>query len=112
MTDDAHIQELNRAYRGVDAPTNVLSFSMLEGEFPEMGGNLLGDLIVSVETAQREADAAGITLEQRISQLLVHGMLHLVGYDHDAGEAEASKMIEKSISLLRRIEPDAALDYF
>ena len=77
-----------------------------------MGGDLLGDLVISVETAQKEADEAGISLEQRLSQLLVHGMLHLVGYDHETGEADETDMIEKSLELLRQIEPDAALDYF
>jgi probable rRNA maturation factor len=112
LTDDGHIRELNHAYRGIDAATNVLSFSMLEGEFPEMGANLLGDLVISVETAQKEADEAGISLEQRLSQLLIHGMLHLVGYDHETGESEESRMINKSLELLRQIEPDADLDYF
>ncbi len=112
ITADTHIQELNSSYRNVDAPTNILSFSMLEGEFLEMGGNLLGDLVISASTAHREAEDAGISIEERLSQLLVHGILHLVGYDHESGESDEKEMIEKSLELLTLIEPDSKLDYF
>lgn len=85
---------------------------MLEGDFPEMGANLLGDLVISVPTAQQEAQNAGISLNERLSQLLVHGILHLLGYDHESGEDDEKKMIKKSLELLQQIEPDSTLDYF
>ncbi|MBF0200770.1 MAG: rRNA maturation RNase YbeY [Desulfamplus sp.] len=112
ITDDAGIQELNSSYRGIDAPTNVLSFPMLGGEFPDMGGKVLGDIVVSASTALQEALEAGISIEERISQLLVHGILHLVGYDHESGYEDEEAMIQKSLELLRLIEPDNTLDYF
>ena len=110
--DDAGIRELNSTFRGKDKPTNVLSFSMQEGEFGDITPDLLGDVVISVETAQREAQEAGITLEERMSQLLVHGILHLVGYDHEQGDDEAQEMEARSLELLRQIEKNPDLDVF
>ena len=112
ITDDREVHELNQTYRGVDRPTNVLSFPMQEGEFSQITPGLLGDVVISVETAEREAQSAGVTLDQRMSQLLVHGILHLVGFDHERGEDEAREMEEKSLALLKHIEPHIDLDYF
>lgn len=117
ITNNAHIRELNHLYRGVDAPTNVLSFSMLEGEFGYIG-NLLGDLVISAERAQDEAKESNITTDERISQLLVHGILHLIGYDHDEPDNEEScsqdyiEMEKKSLELLNIIEPNKELSFF
>ncbi|MGE5580620.1 MAG: rRNA maturation RNase YbeY [Bacillota bacterium] len=94
FTNDEFIAELNQQYRGVEGPTDVLSFALNEGEeedlvqvpgIPEM----LGDVIVSLETAARQAEANGKALEDEIALLLVHGALHLLGYDHDTPEKEA-----------------------
>ena len=112
IMDDEGIQELNTTYRGMDKPTNVLSFSMQEGEFSQITPGLLGDVIISIETAIREADEAGITLEERISQLLIHGILHLAGLDHEQGEDKAREMEAKSLEILRQIEPNADLTAF
>ena len=112
IMNDAGIRELNSTYRGKDSATNVLSFSMQEGEFGDITPDLLGDVVISVETAQREADEAGITLAERMSQLLVHGILHLVGFDHERGESEAGAMEAKSLELLRQIEQNTQLDAF
>ncbi len=112
IMDDAGIQELNSTYRGMDKPTNVLSFSMQEGEFSQITPGLLGDVIISVETAEKEAADAGISLEERISQLLIHGILHLAGLDHELGEKEAMEMEEKSLEILRQIEPNTDLTAF
>lgn len=112
ITDDKEIMELNQLHRGIAKPTNVLSFSMLEGEFSEITPGLLGDLVISVETAEREAVEAGITLDERMSQLMVHGILHLVGFDHELGEDEAMEMEQKSLELLRLIETNPDLDVF
>ena len=106
------MKELNSSYRGIDSTTNVLSFSMMEGEFLDMGANLLGDLVISLPTAQKEATESGITLDERLSQLLVHGILHLIGYDHETGEDQEKQMVEKSLELLKLIEPESELDYF
>ncbi len=92
LTDDAAIQELNRDYRGKDAPTDVLSFPMNEGEdalLPEEGNLLLGDIVISLEKAAAQAELYGHSLERETVFLFIHGLLHLLGYDHERGiEAE------------------------
>jgi probable rRNA maturation factor len=119
FTDNAEITELNKTFRGLSKPTNVLSFPMLENIdngadyqiiSPEI--NLLGDIVISVETALEEALDGKITLNQRISQLLVHGILHLIGHDHTQGEEEFLKMEQKSLELLKIIEDDKNLNAF
>lgn len=105
------MQEINRGYRGKDAPTNVLSFAMDDGD-SSFVSPLLGDVIISCDTAAKEAEERQVTLSQRYSQLLVHGILHLAGYDHELGEEEEQAMAEKSLELLALIEPDSNLNYF
>lgn len=87
FADDAYIRELNRDYRGIDASTDVLSFALDEGEEPEVQGgpeeSLLGDIVISLDTAERQAAEFGHSLEREMAYLTVHGMLHLVGYDHE-----------------------------
>jgi probable rRNA maturation factor len=83
LTDDERIQELNRAYRDKDKPTDVLAFSQLEGAFGHGAGSLLGDVIVSIPTAARQARARKTDLTSELTMLLAHGLLHLVGWDHD-----------------------------
>ncbi|PIE62727.1 MAG: rRNA maturation RNase YbeY [Desulfobacter postgatei] len=104
ITDDAQVRDLNRKYRGKDAPTNVLSFPMQEGEFSDITPGLLGDVVISLDTARAEALAAGISTDERMSQLLIHGILHLIGFDHELDEKHARVMEEKSLELLKRIE--------
>lgn len=86
FTDDETIHEMNREYRGIDRPTDVLSFALEEGEKEEIYGgpeeNLLGDIIISVETAARQAEEYGHSVEREMAFLALHGMLHLLGYDH------------------------------
>lgn len=112
ITDDAQVRELNRTYRGKDEPTNVLSFPMQEGEFSDITPGLLGDVVISLDTTEAEAIAAGISTDERMSQLLVHGILHLFGFDHELGENQALEMEEKSLELLRRIENNLDLTAF
>ncbi|MFD1677813.1 rRNA maturation RNase YbeY [Alicyclobacillus fodiniaquatilis] len=91
FVDDATIHELNRTYRAVDRPTDVLSFAMLEGDesFPIVDEIvMLGDIVVSVDTAKVQADEYGHSLERELAFLLVHGFLHLNGYDHQDDESE------------------------
>ena len=112
ITDDKEIHQLNKTYRGKDKPTNVLSFPMQEGDFSDINPGLLGDVVISCDTARIEADLAGITLSERLSQLLIHGILYLVGFDHETGETDARKMEEKSLALLRNLEQNRGLDVF
>lgn len=81
FVNNEKIRELNHQYRGLNRPTNVLSFSMVEG-MPMPFNNILGDVAISVEYAKKEAEDLGMNIEDRIIQLLIHGTLHLVGYDH------------------------------
>jgi len=89
--DDA-VRGLNRSYRGVDAATDVLSFGQLEGEAfarPPGAARHLGDVVISVETARRQALENGIPLQDEVAHLLVHGILHLLGHDHERPDEEA-----------------------
>lgn len=92
LTDDAGIQELNRAYRGQDRPTDVLSFSQREGDPMPGEENLLGDIVVSIERAREQADRFGHSQEREVGFLAVHGLLHLLGYDHEEPDEEAVMM--------------------
>lgn len=86
LADDEYIHQLNHQYRGKDCPTDVLSFALNEGEEPEIIDGpevvLLGDIIISLETATRQAEEYGHSLERELAYLTVHGILHLLGYDH------------------------------
>lgn len=97
------MRTLNRQYRGKDRTTDVLSFSLREGLFDNVQPNMLGDIVISVPTAVRQAFDAGLTLQQELERLLVHGLLHLVGYDHERGAAHARSMQMKERSLLKRL---------
>jgi probable rRNA maturation factor len=91
LTGDDQIRNLNRLYRKKDRPTDVLSFSQIEGELGERAGRLLGDVIVSVPTARRQAARARRDLLAELTMLLAHGLLHLLGWDH-ATAAEDRRM--------------------
>jgi probable rRNA maturation factor len=93
--DDARIRELNRQFRGQDKPTNVLSFP---GPEPLESAQFLGDIAMAFETVAREAQEQGKTLEQHSRHMIVHGVLHLLGYDHEeSDEAEAMEALEIDI---------------
>jgi probable rRNA maturation factor len=97
FSDDAHMRVLNRAYRGKDAPTNVLSFpgaSAGAGTY----GPLLGDIVLARETVAREAADQALAFSDHLTHLIVHGFLHLLGYDHeDDAEAEVMEGLETAI---------------
>lgn len=104
LVDDEQMSSLNQRYRNRRGSTNVLAFAMREGEFSDISPELLGDVIISLPTAQREADEAGISLDNMLSRLLIHGILHLVGFEHDGGEDAAREMEERSSELLAIID--------
>ncbi len=103
VVDDDGIAPLNHTYRGRKGPTNVLAFPMQEGAFANLNPHLLGDVVISVEACQREADAAGETFEKRFTELLIHGILHLLGYDHEKSSTEAERMARKSEALMAHL---------
>lgn len=97
LTDDAHVRVLNRTWRDQDKPTNVLSFPAAdEGDEP---GSLLGDVAVARETTAREAIEEGKTFDDHFAHLLVHGLLHLFGFDHETDE-EAEEMEALEVEIL------------
>jgi probable rRNA maturation factor len=104
FTNDDEVQALNRDYRGKDKPTNVLSFPMIPADLigiianTDDGEVLLGDIVLAYETCLREAEERGITLQAHATHLIVHGTLHLLGYDHvDELEAVAMEALEQDI---------------
>jgi len=103
LVDDLQIADLNATYLSREGPTNVIAFPMQEGEFADVSPDLLGDVVISVDTAEREGTAAGMDVETRTVELLVHGVLHLMGYDHEHDVAEARRMEEKSVAVLEAI---------
>ena len=104
--DDAYIRQLNRDYRGQDKATDVLSFALDEGEEPDVhdgpAQHLLGDIIISLDTAARQAEDYGHTLERELAYLAIHGMLHLLGYDH-MDEADQQEMRTEEEYVLTRL---------
>lgn len=105
--NNAQIRELNRDHRGKDIPTDVLSFPMGEnGVYDinmETGASILGDIVISVEKAVAQAELYGHTLQREIGFLTVHSMLHLLGYDHEAGGLPAALMREKEEEVLEKL---------
>jgi len=107
IVGDRTIRVLNRDYLGRDKPTNVISFAMQEGEFGAINPGQLGDVVISADTAAREADEAGEPFLGRLYFLLLHGILHITGYDHErSGEAEASRMEAKEREIFALLVED------
>jgi probable rRNA maturation factor len=107
LTDDGEIHELNRDYRKKNKPTDVLAFAMHEGEFGHLAGSNLGDLAISVETAQRQCAEHELSLLDEITTLAAHGLLHLLGWDHntDAEEAAMNQATEALVHIAMRASP-------
>jgi len=97
------MKTLNRRYRGKDRTTDVLSFSLREGVFPSIQPDMLGDIVISVPVAVRQAKREGHTINREIDRLLVHGLVHLLGYDHERGPREARRMFRKEQDLLKEL---------
>ncbi|EAX48238.1 protein of unknown function UPF0054 [Thermosinus carboxydivorans Nor1] len=106
LVDDEYIFELNRQYRDKDVPTDVLSFALNEGDEPAIindpAAMLLGDIVISLETAARQAEEFGHGLERELAYLTLHGMLHLLGYDHET-EEERVKMRNEEEYILSQL---------
>ncbi len=96
------MRSLNRRYRGKDKTTDVLSFPAREGTFSNIQPHVLGDIVISVPRAKLQAEAAGHGLSREIEILLIHGLLHLLDYDHERSEREAQRMKRRELQLLKR----------
>lgn len=107
IVSDAGIRRINRDYLDKDRPTNVISFAMQEGEFAELNSQLLGDVVISADTAAREAEEGGLPFHARFCFLLLHGILHLTGFDHErSGPAAARRMEAKERELFGMLEKE------
>jgi len=110
IVDDSEIQVINRDYLQRDKPTNVISFAMQEGEGGGLHPELLGDVVISAETAARDSAEVDKPFESELYFLLLHGILHLLGYDHERGtEDEARIMEEKEQELYAALEREFLL---
>lgn len=103
LLDNKGIREINKRYLGRNCSTNVISFSLKEGEFGEVNPQLLGDVVISVEKAQEQAESQGTKIEEEITYLLIHGILHLLGYNHVKSKNERKKMRKKEEEIFKLI---------
>ena len=99
LTGDDEMRNMNREFRGVDRPTDVIAFAMREGNFGDLHQEILGDVVISVDTAARQAAARGVKVMDEVGFLLLHGILHLLGYDHEGHEEMRLVMEEKEREL-------------
>jgi len=104
LVSDRAITRLNQEYLNRSGPTDVIAFPMQEGAFSEINPHLLGDVVISVERARQQSRSKGHSLEEEICVLLIHGILHLLGYDHETpgSQARAMRKREKQLLLLIR----------
>ena len=112
IVDDPTIQGLNREFRGTDSPTDVLSFSQIEevgtavsnhDQLVDAPGTMLGDVVISIDTALRQASQYRITPGERLRVLLIHGTLHLIGYDHERSRLDARQMFARERELAKMV---------
>ena len=106
LADDEKVRKLNKQYRGQDLATDVLSFPQNAGDMEGMNRHLLGDVVISTVTAKRQSIEHGLSLEEEIVLLLIHGILHLLGLDHERSDKEARHMKEKTRELFSCIFPN------
>ena len=103
FVNDLQIQVLNQRYLLRDKPTNVLAFPMREGEFSTLHPHLLGDIVISVETAKRQSNRFGLNEMGMIILLMIHGVLHLIGFGHEGAKKGAREMATRQRELFQRV---------
>ena len=103
LVDDREITRLNRRYFRRNRPTNVISFPMMDGTPPSLPAKMLGEVIISADTARRDAEEVGKKAGEEILFLLIHGILHLAGYDHEGAKKERLEMEAKERDLFERL---------
>jgi probable rRNA maturation factor len=104
LVDDPGIAELNQTYLDREGPTNVIAFPMQEGGFPHIAPDLLGDVVISMDRTAAEAAELGVSFRDRFYFLLIHGILHLMGYDHETSTADEKIMEAKTDELFALIK--------
>jgi probable rRNA maturation factor len=105
FVDDREIREINRNYLSRDYPTNVISFSLAEGDFGDINPDILGDIVISVETAFKDAERSGIAFNDELAFLMIHGILHLLNYDHEnASQVKTQVMRRKEQELFYKLK--------
>ncbi len=109
LVDDPTIRKLNREYRGLDRPTDVLSFALNEGDSPDPSPEMWGDIVISVECALRQAETYGHSFEMEMARLLIHGALHLLGYDHEISESEDKRMRMREAGILQVLQEEGLI---
>ena len=109
LLDDARIAELNRRYRQREGPTDVLSFPQRDSDFPDLQPDVLGDVVISVATAGRQAESRGRTLYAELLSLLIHGILHCAGFDHERSRTDARVMRAREQSIYNQLLQDATI---
>jgi len=110
LVNDVQIQALNRRYLRLDKPTNILAFPMREGEFSLLHPHILGDLVISVETARRQKKRFGLDEMKMVTLLMIHGILHLLGYEHEGTKKGAREMAVKQKELFQKCRNIGILD--
>ena len=95
FVDNNEITEINRRYLNREYPTNVLAFSLAAGEFGDINPNILGDIVISVDTAYKDAAESGMELNDELAFLMLHGVLHLLNYDHGDGRRKKTQQMKK-----------------
>ncbi|MEI6214679.1 MAG: rRNA maturation RNase YbeY [Desulfuromonadales bacterium] len=110
IVGDRTIRTINRNYLGKDRATNVISFSLQEGEYGDVNPLALGDVVISADTAAHEAQESRQTFFERLTFLVMHGILHLCGYDHErSGEREARRMVRMEQRIFKRLQAEGLL---
>lgn len=105
FVDDREIREINRNYLSRDYPTNVISFSLTEGDFGDINPDILGDIVISVETAFKDAERSGMAFNDELAFLMIHGILHLLNYDHEnASQVKTQVMRRKEQELFYKLK--------
>ncbi len=107
FTDNAGIHELNRRFRNIDRPTDVLSFPQLDGvDFTDSSFKMLGDIVISLERAAEQAAEIGHSTEHEVAFLCIHSTLHLLGYDHETGEEDEKEMFSRQRKIIDRMSDE------
>lgn len=106
ITDDAYIRTINREYRSLDRPTDVISFANRDNPFPDIDASQeeIGDIYISAERAERQSHEYRVSLADEMKRLIIHGVLHLVGYDHERSDEDEEIMLQKEDDLWKNIE--------